>query len=214
MKKYFLLSFFLILIFCSKENVSEISVDRSIVSIDSTKAESKNSLILEKIAPRNVKILNDDILNILKTKDYEKFAQYIHPKNGVRFSMYGYVQSEKDKVFTKEDFQKYIGTEIKFTWGEKDGTGDLLQMSLRNYLEKWVFLKYFSIGEMFINETGNNGNTINNIKVVYPNSIFTENYLKGTKEYSEMDWNSLRLVFEEYEGELFLVGIINNRWTI
>ncbi len=128
--------------------------------------------------------------------------------------MYGYVQPKKDKVFTKEDFLKYIGTDIKFTWGAKDGTGDLLQLSLRNYMEKWVFVKDFTIAETFTDETKQRGNTVNNLKEVYPNSIFTENFLKGSQEYAEMDWSVLRLVFEEFEGKLFLVAIINDQWTI
>jgi len=28
-----------------------------------------------------------------------------------------------------------------------------------------------------------------------------------------MDWKSLRLVFEQYDGSWKLVGIINNEWT-
>jgi len=33
-------------------------------------------------------------------------------------------------------------------------------------------------------------------------------------DYAGMDWKSLRLVFEQYEGRWYLVGIINNQWTI
>ena len=87
-------------------------------------------------------------------------------------------------------------------------------MSLKNYLEKWVFVKDFTQSEVSLNEIKHRGNTINNIKEIYPNSNFTENYLEGTEEYAQMDWNSLRLVFEEYEGKLFLVGVINDQWTI
>lgn len=216
MKKYVLLSLLLLSVACSKENVSKTksSMDRSDISTAAEKALKKDSLVLDKISPRDIRLLNSEILELLKIKNYTEFAQFIHPEKGVRFSMYGYVQPKKDKIFTKEDFLKYIGTDIKFTWGEKDGTGDLLQMSLKNYLEKWVFVKDFTTAEVLTDETENNGNMMNNLKDIYPNSIFTENFIKGSKEYAEMDWKSLRLVFEQYEGQLFLVGIINNQWTI
>ncbi len=216
MKKYFLFPTLLLLVFCSKESASKTatSVDSVSISMDSTKAVSKDSLTLKIPVQTDVKSLNKEILQLLKMKDYEKFANYILPEKGVRFSMYGYVQPKKDKIFTKDDFLKYIGTNIKFTWGEKDGTGDLLQMSLKNYLEKWVFVKDFTQSEFSLNEIKNRGNTINNIKEVYPNSDFTENYLEGTEEYLQMNWNALRLVFEEYEGKLFLVAVINDQWTI
>ena len=215
MKKYLLFPTLLFLVFCSKENASKTatSVDNLGISMDSAKANDKDSLTLKMTVQNDVKSMNKEILQLLKMKNYEKFANYIHPEKGLRFSMYGYVQPKKDKIFTKEDFLKYIGTNIKFTWGEKDGTGDLLQMSLKNYLEKWVFVKDLTQSEFSLNEIKNRGNTINNIKEIYPNSDFTENYLEGTEEYMQMNWNALRLVFEEYEGKLFLVAIINDQWT-
>ena len=216
MKKYAALSLVLILVGCSKEKKSETasSIDYSNIYTDSGKVDKKDSLVLDKVSPHDIRMLNGEILTLLKTKNYTELAQFIHPEKGIRFSMYGYVQHKKDKIFTKEEFQKYIETDIKFTWGEKDGTGDLLQMSIKNYLEKWVFLKDFTIAETFTDETKSRGNTLNNLKEIYPHSIYTENYLKGSKEYSEMDWNALRLVFEEFEGKLFLVGLINDRWTV
>lgn len=216
MKKYFLFPTLLFLIFCSKENASKTatSIDSLGISMDSAKTNAKDSLTLKIPDKTDVKSLNKKILQLLKMKDYEKFAQYFHPEKGVRFSMYGYIQPKKDKIFSKDDFLKYIGTNIKFTWSEKDGTGDLLQMSLKNYLEKWVFVKDFTQSEFSLNEIKNRGNTINNIKEIYPNSTFTENYLEGSEEFGQMDWNSLRLVFEEYEGKLFLVAVINDQWTI
>lgn len=216
MKKYIAISLLFILVGCSKENISETTppMDHSNIPADSEKSIKKNPTALDEINPRDIIMLNSEVLELLKTKNYRKISRYIHPEKGLRFSMYGYVQPKKDKIFSKNDFEKYIGTEIKFTWGEKDGTGDLLQMSLQNYLEKWVFVKDFTIGETFIDETKRSGNSINNIKEIYPNSIYTENYIKGTEKYAEMDWNALRLVFEQYEGKLFLVAIINDQWTV
>ena len=215
MKKYFLFFTLLILVSCSKENVSEtIQPNDSLnVAIDSAKAKATDSLTLEKITPRDIRIINNEILNLLKTRDYEKFAQYIHPEKGVRFSMYGYVQPKKDKIFSKKDFQKYIGTTIKFTWGEKDGTGDKLVLSIENYLTQWVFKKDFIGAEYHQNVYKGTGNSINNLKEIYPNADFTENYIPGSEEYGEMDWNSLRFVFEELYGTRYLVAVINDQWT-
>lgn len=50
---------------------------------------------------------------------------------------------------------------------------------------------------------------------VYENPIIVEYYFSGfDPEYEGIDWRSLRLVFEQYEGSWKLVGIINNQWTI
>ena len=29
-----------------------------------------------------------------------------------------------------------------------------------------------------------------------------------------MDWRTMRLVFEEYQGKYYLVAIVNDQWTI
>ena len=147
-------------------------------------------------------------------KDYVKFTNYIHPEKGVRFSMYAYVNPKKDKHFTKEDFKKYVATNIKFTWGEKDGTGDPLILSIKDYLIQWVFKKDFTKGEFHFNTFKGTGNSLNNLKEIYPNEDFTENYIGGSEEYGGMDWNCLRFVFEELFGTYYLVAAINDEWTI
>ncbi len=72
MKKHFLLSALLLLVFCSKENVSktETSLDTVEVSMDSLSTNAEDSLNLEKINAREIRILNNEILDLLKTKNY------------------------------------------------------------------------------------------------------------------------------------------------
>ena len=74
----------------------------------------------------------------LQYQQYDKITPHIHPAKGVRFSMYAYVNPDKDKVFSQAEFDKYLNqSKIKFTWGEKDGTGDLYIVSLPTYLANW-----------------------------------------------------------------------------
>ena len=50
---------------------------------------------------------------------------------------------------------------------------------------------------------------------IYDNAIVVEYYFPGfNPDYAGMDWESLRLVFEQYENDWKLVGIIHNQWTI
>ena len=215
MKKIVLIFSLFTLVFCTKEKGTENTITNvdSVKILDSSTEEIPDSLSFKKLKINILENQNREILELLKSKNYVKFAENIHPKKGVRFSMYGYIDPKKDKLFSKKEFLKYIETPIKFTWGEKDGTGNLLQLSLKNYLENWVFVKDFSKSEFSENSIIAKGNSINNIKEIYPNASFTENYLKGTEKYGGMDWNSLRFVFEELNGELFIIGIINDQWT-
>ena len=154
------------------------------------------------------------IQRALANKDFSRITNDIHPTRGVRFSMYAYVRPETDKVFNREQFAQYLQqSKIRFTWGEKDGTGDLLVTPLPTYLDTWIDASKFNNASISINEFQHSGNMINNLKKIYPNSEVVEFYHKGSKEYAGMDWRIMRLVFEEYQGKRYLVAIVNEQWT-
>lgn len=154
------------------------------------------------------------IQRALANKDFARITNDIHPTRGVRFSMYAYVRPETDKVFSREQFAQYLQqSKIRFTWGEKDGTGDLLVTPLPTYLDTWIDASKFNNASISINEFQHSGNMINNLKKIYPNSEVVEFYHKGSEEYSCMDWRIMRLVFEEYQGKRYLVAIVNEQWT-
>lgn len=158
----------------------------------------------------------NQIKQALLSKHYQAITPYIHPTKGVRFSMYAYVQKDKDKVFTQAQFEQYLKkSRIKFTWGEKDGTGDLYVTTLPDYLEHWASdgLDKVDSDSISYNAFQGLGNSLNNLKEAYPNSDFVEFYFPGTDEYSGMDWRALRLVFEAYQGQYYLVAIVNDQWT-
>lgn len=155
------------------------------------------------------------IQRALANKDFARITNDIHPTRGVRFSMYAYVRPEVDKVFSREQYAQYLQqSKIRFTWGEKDGTGDLLIMPLPTYLDTWVKGATFNNASISLNELKNNGNSINNLKEIYQNSDVVEFYHKGSDEYAGMDWRLLRLVFDEYQGKRYLVAIISDQWTV
>lgn len=155
------------------------------------------------------------IQKALATGHFDEIIDDIHPTLGVRFSMYAYVQPQKDKVFSRSQFAQYLKeSKIRFTWGERDGVGDLLVIPLPQYLNDWVNAKTFDNAEVFVNEFKGSGNSINNIKKIHPNADIVEFYYKGSEEYSGIDWRALRLVFENYQGKRYLVAIVNDQWTV
>lgn len=211
MKNIFCSLIIISLLSCGNEKSSSNITDNDTLHPSETATGSEPKKLSNEAILKNI---NDEILNALQTKDYNRFASYIHPEKGVRFSMYGYVQKEKDKVFSQQDFIKYISKNTKFTWGEKDGTGDLLVLSLEDYLQTWVLKRNYNQAQYSLNEIKAQGNSINNIKEIYPSSNFTENYIPGSEQYGGMDWKSLRFVFELFEGEFKLVAVINDEWTV
>ncbi len=177
------------------------------------KAKTEFPVEKETSQEKTVINLNNEIVSLLKDKDYKNISKYIHPEKGIKLSMYSFV-SDNDKNFSKADFEKYIDSNEIFTFGHKDGSGAIFTVSLKQYLKDWVFKKDFSKAKINYENFEGKGNSLNNIKEKYPNSVIVENYLAGTVEYSYMDWNSLILVFEKIDNQYYLVAISNNQWTV
>lgn len=182
-----------------------------------TRVQPKDSATIakEKIQKEgNIKKVNDEVLQALKAKDYKTFASFIHPEKGISFSMYAFVDPKEDKHFSKEDFEKYQPTKTLFTWGALDGSGDPYKATINDYLGKWVFAGDFTTSQYSLNKFTAAGNSLNNLEKTYLNKDFTENYIKGTEKRSDMDWKTLRLVMEEFQGKYYLIAVVNDQWTI
>ncbi len=158
----------------------------------------------------------EEILTLIKTKNYRGLAGYFHPEEGVRFSPYGYIDTVDHVHFTSEEFLKQLENDQPVLWGSYDGTGKDIRMPLEAYFDKFVYDVDFLNAEQFgVNEVLGTGNSLINIHQVYPGSDFTESHFSGFEEkYGGMDWRSLRLVFKPVGREPRLVGIVHDQWTI
>jgi hypothetical protein len=156
------------------------------------------------------------VVSALKEKDMQKLSSMIHPTKGILFSPYSHIELESDKVFTKEQILDALNSEELYTWGNYDGIGDPIKLTFAQYFDKFVYDKDFENAEkVSYNEIQQQGNTLVNIKEVYPQANFVDYYFSGfNTEYEGMDWESLRLVFEQYNGQWYLVCIAHGQWTI
>jgi hypothetical protein len=157
-----------------------------------------------------------DVVDSIKNKDMEKLASYTHPAKGLRFSPYGYIDTKTSKVFTKDEVKGLGGNSQTYTWGNYDGSGEPINLNFNDYYKKFIYDKDFANPQVIGNNTAvSQGNSLNNIKEVYPEGYFVELHFKGfDQKYSGLDWESLKLVFQEENGEWYLVSIIHDQWTI
>ena len=172
-------------------------------------ARKKDSILLK---------LTQNILTNLKNKHYAAFANHIHPIDGIRFSPYGHVDTIRHLKFSRATFiaQSNKADLEMIVWGEFDGTGDPIKMTLNNYMRRFVYdVDFVKPERLAVNEFIGAGNSLNNLLSVYKNCNFTESHFSGfDKDYNGMDWKSLRLVFKERNRRFFLVGIVHDEWTI
>lgn len=162
--------------------------------------------------------LTQDILTAIKDKDYLGMAKYIDLVSGVRFSPYAYVDTVDDVKLSKKKFTEQVKKtkQDKIVWGVIDPTEESINMTLSEYMQKFVYdVDFVKPEKRSVNKFIGAGNSLNNLKLVYRNCDFTESHFSGFEDkYEGMDWRSLRLVFKERTGKFFLIGIVHDQWTI
>jgi hypothetical protein len=160
--------------------------------------------------------INRQVLEVLKSKDYSQLSSFVHPVKGVRFSIAGYVDTANDQGFSPERLNNYTTSKKmqKLVWGI-NMEGDSIRQTLPEYLAKKVYGKDFynadSVGYNIIYHTGSDPKMM---ETVYGHAPFVSNFFGGDeKKYGGIDWLALRLIFEKYDEQYYLVGVINDEWT-
>lgn len=163
----------------------------------------------------SLKTRSGQILKAIKEKDYETFASFMHPVRGTRFAPDGYIDTLNHRKWSAAEFLQATTNDKVYFWGISDGSGDSIRLSLPTYFKKNVYpVDFIQAPQSSINKRLGQGNSLNNIHEIYPLAEFTENYFPGfDKKYAGMDWQSLRLVMEFYQGQYYLVAVVHDHWT-
>ncbi|MFI5129586.1 MAG: hypothetical protein ACHQFX_06325 [Chitinophagales bacterium] len=208
-RSFIAIALFITFLFSCKDKTAKKEEELPRVTKDSVVASNKDSVLLQ---------LTNDILTEIKRKNYSALANFIDPVAGIRFSPYGFVDTVSDKIFSKEEFVEQVtkANQNKFVWGESDGSGEPINMTLNEYIQKFVYdVDFVKPEKQKANAFIGGGNSLNNLLTVYRGCDFTESHFSGfEKKYEGMDWRSLRLVFKEKNGKFLLVGIVHDQWTI
>jgi hypothetical protein len=191
------------ILFSCKEKIEP---DAITVSSPSPKPIDKEALILE---------LSKKVLTSIKTKDYKKLTEFIHPTSGVRFSPYAYIDTITHLKFSKAQLLQEIKTKNKLDWGNYDGSGDTILLTIEDYFSKFVYNADFLNAEKTSwNKMIGGGNSLNNLETVYKDCDYVESYFSGfDKKYEGMDWCCLRLVFKKHLDKFYLITIVHDQWT-
>lgn len=155
-------------------------------------------------------------ITAIKNRDLTALSAIVDPQVGVRFSPYGYIQTEagKDRIFTAAQLKDAMGDQTVRLWGMFDGSGEPINLTFAKYWDRFVYDKDFvATPQVGFNKIIKQSNTIINISEAYPNASFVEYHVPGTDKYAGMDWASLRLVFRQVDGVWYLIGIIHDQWT-
>lgn len=156
------------------------------------------------------------VLHALKEEDYSQVASFVHPEKGVTFTPYSAVDPERDLTLSAAQIQGLAEDPQVYTWGFEDGRGDPIQMTIAQYVDRYVFNQdYTQASEIGIDQVMISGNALENLAAAYPGCRFVDFCIPGIDPANEgMDWCSLKLVFEPGESGWLLVGMVHGEWTI
>lgn len=156
-----------------------------------------------------------EVVEYLRERDLNSLIPLIDPELGIRFSPYPHINADTDLVF-KADTLPHFKDANKLIWGTADGSGEPIELTFRDYYEKFVYNKDFGDApNVSVNKIVGTGNSESNITKIYPNASYVEFHYPGFDETLDgMDWQSLVLVFIPAKDDWKLVAIVHGQWTI
>jgi uncharacterized protein YcfL len=155
------------------------------------------------------------VIESLRERDLKSLAGWIHPEQGLRFSPYSHIDTDTDLVFKADTLPTFKDTK-KLKWGLADGSGEPIELSFRDYYEKFVYNQDFADAtNVSVNKIMGSGNVEFNGTSIFPDASYVEFHFPGfDKQFDGKDWQSLVIVFLPYENDWKLVAIVHGQWTI
>lgn len=155
-----------------------------------------------------------EVLLAISCLDYQALAEYAHPEKGILFSPDPYVDYNEDSVFTLAQIRDF-GSGGKYKWGCFCTSEQLIEETADEYFDDYVYNKDFlNSNQTNINKCYRTGNCPENAAEVFPGGVYVEFHEEGTEELGGLDWASLKIVMEEYEGSLKVVAVVHSIYTL
>lgn len=120
-----------IVLFWQKTNVGRHQPQASPISETKRYSEEEARTLIDNRAAQ--------VIGVLKQKDLKTLSSFVHPKKGLRFSPYSYIDTEKDLIFTSEQLETAFEDPKKYIWGAYDGSGFPIELNVNEYFQKFVY---------------------------------------------------------------------------
>ena len=158
--------------------------------------------------------LADQCLEVLRDKEWGAFGSFVHRKQGLTFSPYGYVEDGAVRLGMGD--AKALGTYSKVhTWGHYYGSSEPIEMTFVQYYDRFIFDHDFTQAPIVSVDKIVKTTREDNLYVFGNGGVFVEYHIPGSGADADRNWASLRLVFsweEDVEG-LSLVAVVHDEWT-
>jgi len=179
------------------------------------KAPKQAKVAEEKAVVLSLRESADSVMRSLKRSDMAALTPWISVQGSILFSPYSYVDTVQARRLTAHDFSDFFGDTTQVQWGQYDGSGLPILLSPGEYYKTFIYNQaYAEADSVFENKSIQRGNSLDNLATVFPGNEHVEYFVSGDPKYAGLGWGSLTLVFRKEGNRYFLVGVVNNRWTI
>ena len=177
----------------------------------------RKTVVVDDMANADMTALAYAVIEYIRDDDFIALSRVVHPEYGVTLSPYATINLATNRSYTAEEIAVLeLGSDTEtYVWGVYNGSGEPIVKTVTEYFAEFIpaadFINAPVIG---INQIVRSGNALENITDVFPNVKFVDFHIPGGEPVEEFDWSSLRIGFEEYNGELRLTVIVFSKWTV
>ncbi|NLL38746.1 MAG: hypothetical protein GX254_04050 [Clostridiales bacterium] len=201
-------------LFYKNSHDSRLTSEENGISVNS--AVSTDALIKPEFTNKQLIDFAYTTLLHIRMRDYSSLSETVHPEYGLVFSPGSTVNLSSNKCFSKEQVSAFSEDTVDYVWGVKE-SGEPIELTVEEYFSEYVYIYDYLNAEIIgINEIVRSGNALENVREVFPEAYFIDFYISGENQNimeGNISWTILRLVFEEYEGELKLTAVIHSEYT-
>ena len=157
----------------------------------------------------------ESVLESLQAEDYSSLSALIHPDKGVTLTPFSTVSAEYDRTMSSLEVSDLSQDQEVYVWGVMDGSGSPIRSTCSEYFDRFVYnADYAQAPEVGVDTVLMSGNALENVSDAYPQARFVDYNFPGiVPEKNGYDWCSLKLVFEPWQNDWYLVGLIHSEWT-
>lgn len=154
-----------------------------------------------------------ETLSAIEEQDYSALATYVHPEAGVTFTPSATVDRNSNLTFSSEELTKAAQGTNTYVWGTSTNTATPINLTLSDYFASYVWDRDYSASpRISLDTTQVSGNALDNTLESYPDSHYVEFYCPDPN--GQAQWSTLRLVYQWYDHQWYLVGIVHSAWNL
>lgn len=149
----------------------------------------------------------------MEDQDYAALSQFVHPQSGVTFTPTATVDPASNLTFSPGELAQAGTSNTTYLWGTSPSTSSPIKLTVADYFHAYVWDRdYTSALHISVDTPQISGNALENTLESYPDCHYVEFYYPATDNQS--DWSTLRLVYQWYHHDWYLVGIVHSAWSM